>query len=294
MSSSHTQWYYANRPGQKIGPISSSRLRQLAAAGAIEPTATIWKEGVAKGIPATSVKGLFDAKRTTPTVGQANKQTVECGITSARVPTPGANNSSMNFPRLPSPECGDQCVVQPSRPNKNRLLIWVSVAACICFVVILCLAVLGVGTYLTLQSRSVANIERVLKEDSTTTAGAKSASEVVSRMRAISHDGCPQDFKLAYLDHIRAWESMVAVEREALALDANFNGGGAMVEAFMRGMVFDFGMLPELRAAQDRLRTNYERASTEIRNTFHRVQENAIRHGASLPKPRPSGPQQKG
>jgi outer membrane murein-binding lipoprotein Lpp len=129
-----------------------------------------------------------------------------------------------------------------------------------------------------------ANIERVLKQDQGTTQKATSVATVVARKRAINLDGCPQDFTLAYIAHINAWESLLAVEEEAKAFDANFNSGEAMIEAFLRGMVFDFGILSEARAAQDRLRANYQKALAEIRQTFHRVEEIAVKHGAKLPK----------
>lgn len=55
------QWYYSQN-GQKHGPISSAELKQLAAAGKLQPTDLIWKEGMAKWAAARSVKGLFPAE----------------------------------------------------------------------------------------------------------------------------------------------------------------------------------------------------------------------------------------
>jgi hypothetical protein len=134
------------------------------------------------------------------------------------------------------------------------------------------------------RNNYAANIERVLKQDQRTTQNATSVATVVARMRAINLDGCPQDFRLAYIAHIHAWESLLVVEEEAKAFDANFNSGEAMIEAVLRGMVFDFGMLDEARAAQNRLRANYLKALTEIQQTYHRVEQIAVKHGAKLPK----------
>jgi hypothetical protein len=54
------EWYYQQN-GQKHGPISGASLKQLAAAGKLQPTDLIWKEGMAKWVSARSVKGLFPA-----------------------------------------------------------------------------------------------------------------------------------------------------------------------------------------------------------------------------------------
>jgi hypothetical protein len=52
------QWYYA-RDGNKLGPCSAQQLKDLAAAGQIQPTDTIWKEGLDHGVAASRVKNLF-------------------------------------------------------------------------------------------------------------------------------------------------------------------------------------------------------------------------------------------
>jgi hypothetical protein len=51
-------WYYA-QDGVRKGPCSARKLQELAAAGSIRPTDTIWKEGVAQGALAKNVKHLF-------------------------------------------------------------------------------------------------------------------------------------------------------------------------------------------------------------------------------------------
>lgn len=53
-----SQWYYS-RNKRKLGPVSSSELRQLATAGQLLPTDMVLKVGHDKWIPATAVKGLF-------------------------------------------------------------------------------------------------------------------------------------------------------------------------------------------------------------------------------------------
>jgi hypothetical protein len=133
------------------------------------------------------------------------------------------------------------------------------------------------------KSSGAINIERVLKADATTTTGATSVADVVGRMRAISLTRCPQDFSAAYVAHIHAWELLEDFERDAIAFDANFNSGAALLEGFLRGLMLDpFGQAREATAEQKRLRANYQKATSQIRETFHRVEDISIVHGAEL------------
>jgi hypothetical protein len=53
------QWFVAHDE-DRTGPYSDRQLRDLADAGKILPTDTVWKEGVAQGVAAAKVKNLFD------------------------------------------------------------------------------------------------------------------------------------------------------------------------------------------------------------------------------------------
>ena len=128
-------------------------------------------------------------------------------------------------------------------------------------------------------------IHQVLRADSRTMAGADSVATVVVRMRRIDLSKCPAEFRTAYLGHIHAWELLAAFERDAIAFDTNFNSGGALFEAFVRGLMQDpFGKAREATAELNRLRASYQKATTEIRETYQRVERSAIAHGAALPK----------
>lgn len=61
------EWHY-NQNGQHYGPVSAAELKQMAASGTLRPTDPVWKEGMAKWVPARSIKGLFSlmAESTTP------------------------------------------------------------------------------------------------------------------------------------------------------------------------------------------------------------------------------------
>src|SRR5216684_6371639 len=53
-----TQWYYVH-DAKRLGPFTARQLAELAAAGKILPTDTVWKEGMEKGVPAEKVKNLL-------------------------------------------------------------------------------------------------------------------------------------------------------------------------------------------------------------------------------------------
>jgi len=53
-----TDWYYTTK-GQREGPVSSQKLRELADLGYLGPNDHVWKEGMADWVPASKVKGLF-------------------------------------------------------------------------------------------------------------------------------------------------------------------------------------------------------------------------------------------
>src|SRR5688500_5415354 len=51
-------WYFA-WGGEKFGPFTPTQLQELTALGKIQPTDTVWKEGVTQGVLASHVKNLF-------------------------------------------------------------------------------------------------------------------------------------------------------------------------------------------------------------------------------------------
>ncbi len=55
-----TPWYYA-RGGERHGPFTTAQLKQLAQTGELQPTDSVWKEGMPTWRPASDVKGLFSA-----------------------------------------------------------------------------------------------------------------------------------------------------------------------------------------------------------------------------------------
>jgi phage shock protein PspC (stress-responsive transcriptional regulator) len=60
------QWFYAQN-GQKFGPIDAAGIKQLAAAGQLQLTDLVWREGMAEWSAASRVKGLFPESVNTTT-----------------------------------------------------------------------------------------------------------------------------------------------------------------------------------------------------------------------------------
>src|SRR5262245_35668092 len=52
------QDWYVMMNNQQVGPVSPQQLRQMAQSGQLQPTDTVWKEGMANWMPASTIKGL--------------------------------------------------------------------------------------------------------------------------------------------------------------------------------------------------------------------------------------------
>src|SRR5262245_39945049 len=59
------EWYYTIQ-GQQMGPVSTTELQQLAAQRRLQPSDLVWKEGMAKWVPAANTQGLFPALPSAP------------------------------------------------------------------------------------------------------------------------------------------------------------------------------------------------------------------------------------
>ena len=50
-------WHYI-KDGKQCGPVSSAELKELASSGELQPTDSVWKEGMADWVPASELSGL--------------------------------------------------------------------------------------------------------------------------------------------------------------------------------------------------------------------------------------------
>lgn len=90
------QWF-VGQEGKRFGPFTAEQLRKLASSGQIQTTDQVWKEGMAKWVAASKVKGLF------PEHGKPDP--------------PGANAAKQQFPP-PLPPSGPNQPAAVSPPPK--------------------------------------------------------------------------------------------------------------------------------------------------------------------------------
>lgn len=80
--------------------------------------------------------------------------------------------------------------------------------------------------------------------------------------------------------------SAAADERQAAALNAEAHSGEVMAESAILGALGDsLGTFQEIRFAQAQVQQNYQTASHQVRQTFQRVEQLAIKYGATIKRP---------
>ena len=152
------------------------------------------------------------------------------------------------------------------------------------FIIALCFLVVVSGCSSSSRKNRIA-IQNVLDQDAKVTINATNVAQVVSRMRAIDFSACPGDFREAYVAHIQVWEMLAQVEAQAKQYDANFNSSDAMFEAFIRGAMGDpYGKANESIIASNHIQQNYQQAIFQINSTYNRVEQIAVKYGASAQK----------
>jgi GYF domain 2 len=88
------QWYFA-WDDKRFGPFSAAQLKDLAALGRLQPTDTVWKEGIEKGVLADQVKNLFPTPQGEVLPGNANASV-------ASETSPPLQRSKSFFPSAPN------------------------------------------------------------------------------------------------------------------------------------------------------------------------------------------------
>ena len=119
----------------------------------------------------------------------------------------------------------------------------------------------------------------VLEQDKRAHDGVSTVKDYVRNQNSISLLNCPSDFTMAYRRHQAAWKDMESVEEEAKYFQKRYNSGGAFLEAFLRGMLFDFSMVGDADEAGKRVRKHYQSARKAIKDTFHEVLNIAESYG---------------
>jgi hypothetical protein len=124
------EWHYTLNGQQAGAPITSAQLKQLAAAGQLQPTDMVWQEGMADWVPASSIKGLFGGKDASPTgaapppmvVPVAAPRSVSNGP--ARMPTPVPLDDDRRPRPADRPDPGPSFWQRPQTWAIARIIIW--------------------------------------------------------------------------------------------------------------------------------------------------------------------------
>lgn len=107
------QWYFG-RDGQRFGPFSAAQLKEQGALGKLQPTNTVWKSGIDKGMPAERVKNLFPAPQAAAAPANANAPATAADA-SAQQPSPGLSPATLD----PAPATG--CLLPKGGPGNQDL-----------------------------------------------------------------------------------------------------------------------------------------------------------------------------
>jgi hypothetical protein len=104
-----------------------------------------------------------------------------------------------------------------------------------------------------------------------------------ARMRDIDLSSCPRDFKLAYLDHIHAWEDMARIQQAFIKLreQSDLAIVAGMVATLTEAKASPFSDYLEAEAELDRLG---RQADEEITETWQVLERLTISYGGELPK----------
>jgi hypothetical protein len=125
-------WFYG-RLGSRSGPYSAVQLRDLALAGEILVTDTVWKDGIELGVLADRVKNLFSVPALAPLIEKIIAPLIPTGVEQPRVAEitapesapvassePGVAEAAMESSQIPaeqpaSPPCAPKKLVRKMR-----------------------------------------------------------------------------------------------------------------------------------------------------------------------------------
>ena len=109
---------------------------------------------------------------------------------------------------------------------------------------------------------------------------ANNISQYVKQARQFEHEKLPQEFAIAYLSHLNAWEN----EARVVANHPYFGTFASnAAEGFFRGLMGDIsGGYFEKESAISNWQSQVQNAEAQIANTWHDVEIIAIQHGVKL------------
>lgn len=149
----------------------------------------------------------------------------------------------------------------------------------------MCVAVCGIAGLFAaaagLRSTTPAGaIERVLEADRNANSMLDRHSEIAGEMRSIDLEGCPEDFRDAYLRHVEAWERSAGVYVEADDWVEKYAPGRATADDALYTTNLPEGVTPEGEARRRAIQLSRANCQEAIESTFEAVERVAARHGA--------------
>jgi hypothetical protein len=121
-------------------------------------------------------------------------------------------------------------------------------------------------------------IERALHEDALT--GHEPSLDHTAAMQKVDLSGCPEDFRVAYTNHIQAWDQAGKVHQAIV--DLNNNGDLAATAKEVFGP--DAAPWSSREQAASELTRLQKAASDDIHATFLKVGAVATKYGAQVPQ----------
>lgn len=132
------------------------------------------------------------------------------------------------------------------------------------------------------------SIQVVLQQDVPLETGSETVDERIQRLKSIKMDGCPTDFRLAYLNYIHAWEALSDVQRDMsdLRRQQKQNETADTIDAISRWFKLDFtSKAQELDAPRQELYKKGKMAYQRIKEEHDEVEKLAVKYGAA-PNPK--------
>lgn len=139
------------------------------------------------------------------------------------------------------------------------------------------LAAAGCGVVREAMYKSA--IEKAIHEDALT--GKEPTSGHTDAMRKVDLSDCPRDFRIAYMNHIHAWDEAVAVYGAKMKLDRDEDAaavGGIVASIFGS----DASPWSDHVRAQQEVQKLTAVASRDISSTWQQVESVASKYGAQV------------
>ncbi len=127
-------------------------------------------------------------------------------------------------------------------------------------------------------------ITEALRQDDVAGHTYRGATAVAAAMRQIDLSETPAEYRIAYFDHIAAWENYGKLQDEYANLSSDDSESNVVASSFLCSLL-SCGATPikDRIDLLNRLRAAMVQANNEIGTTFHAVERIAVSYDAALP-----------